>query len=694
MESINQSANNQTKKILLGLGGCLFLCLCLVCTAVIGMSGYIFYLNQGDLFPVEPDAGITPTAVLPATAPPTPVAAKLTPTSTAVPPTATPPPTAAVLNLDVPEDIDQQPIPLTAQETLERLFIANYPSQDYFETAERLGNKELGDRTITAPAYQLGDTQSFFVDDDEIEATLMGLTDNVYFWVENGLNFELEDVQRAADKLEVEYYPRLTNLFGQEWQPGVDNDPHFSVLHLVGSNSAGELGYFSTTDEFPRTLYRDSNEQEIVYLNMSQLELGKDLYYGTLVHEVQHLIQWYTDPNETAWLNEGLSQLAEIYLGLDTADTFDYERNPEIRLNSWAYDSDDVDAHYSAAYMFLVYIWEQLGETAVQELSRHPANGMASVSAVLGGFDGSRDLTQFIADWVAANYLDDFTAGVQYGYQALDPRPPTINDRWRDVPQELVEEMEQFGTHFIDLDFRGDITISFAGDTTAALTTSQPRSGTGMWFVPAEDELDAQLTAEFDLTGLSRATLGFAAWYDLEEDYDFAYVSVSTDGGQTWELLSPDHQSPGEYGPAFNGRSTNESDSDDGWVKETISLNRFTGAPVQIRFEVLTDSAITGRGFAVDDISIPELGYLNDAEGETSPWQADGFVQTNWLLPQQWIVQLIEPGAEPHVTRLPLNELNQGQWRLSIGGEGAVLTITPATPFTDDRGSYWLSATK
>ena len=115
---------------------------------------------------------------------------------------------------------------------------------------------------------------------------------------------------------------------------------------------------------------------------------------------------------------------------------------------------------------------------------------------------------------------------------------------------------------------------------------------------------------------------------------------------------------------------------------------------MQIRFEVLTDSAISGRGFAIDDISIPELGYLNDAEGDTTPWQADGFVQTNWLLPQEWIVQFIEPGDNPRVTRLPLNELNQGQWRLTVGRDGGVIAITPATPFTDDTAVYWLKATK
>ena len=37
----------------------------------------------------------------------------------------------------------------------------------------------------------------------------------------------------------------------------------------------------------------------MLYLNMGNLTVGEDLYYGTLVHEFQHLAQWNVDGNET-----------------------------------------------------------------------------------------------------------------------------------------------------------------------------------------------------------------------------------------------------------------------------------------------------------------------------------------------------------------------------------------------------------
>ncbi|MHC5804586.1 hypothetical protein ACYTX7_10290, partial [Streptococcus pyogenes] len=77
------------------------------------------------------------------------------------------------------------------------------------------------------------------------------------------------------------------------------------------------LGYFTDENQYPRSLFSQSNEREMIYLNMGQLTLGTPLYDGTLVHEVQHLIQWNLYDNEDQWFNEGLSQIAEVIAGLD-----------------------------------------------------------------------------------------------------------------------------------------------------------------------------------------------------------------------------------------------------------------------------------------------------------------------------------------------------------------------------------------
>ncbi len=700
MEIEQTESKLQNKTLWILIGGCMIVLLCAICVTIAAVLIFFFGLLDNSDF----TSFLTPTATAISVLSEESTPSRVTPgegkgndptieLTTPLPPTSTPTPLPP-LAISPPNEIDQRSVAEQAFDNLDNLFNTNYPSMDYYESAIRLGGKNLGPRTISSPSYELNDRQTFRTDEERIEAILMAITDHMYFWVEEGVGLDKTEISEVADRMANNYYPRLIHLFGQEWQPGVDNDPHFSILHLAGSASSEELGFFTNIDEYPRSLYFDSNEQEIIYLNMSQLEFGSDLYYGTLVHEIQHLIQWNVDPNESTWLNEGLSQLAEIYLDFDTVDTYEYLQQPEIRLNSWDYDEEKIDAHYAAAYLFAVYLWEQLGETAVQELSRHPANGMASIHSILRGHQPDWSLEQFTADWVAANFLDDPAAGPRYYYRNLDIGHPTFEMRIKDPSLDVVEELNQFGTHFIDLDLRGPTIITFVGDTMVELFDSSPREEETMWFVPGIDEIHATLTAEFDLRDLSEATLKFNTWYDLEEDYDFAYITISTDGGDSWGLLIANHSTAGEFGPAFNGRSLDERDATNGWLKESISLNNYVGEQVLLRFEVLTDFETDqqgrGNGFAIDGISIPELNYQMGVDEAMDVWKANGFVQTSLELPQKWIVQLIEGGPTPRVSRFTLNDLNQGQWAIEIGKGGGVLAITPITPYTDGKAAYWL----
>ncbi|MEZ4641508.1 MAG: immune inhibitor A [Chloroflexota bacterium] len=709
------TSNNNNNKFLLACGGCLaLLVLTFVCLGMSGIAAY-FILDGSSVFtsvsstvvasvatvsieatPGRPTAVTslsitrqaiaTPRATTPPTSAPVTAATAVPQEIVASKSTATP------LPLAQPAAIIQEPIPPQAYTDLAYFFSADYPAHDYFASANRLGKYNLPARTVTIPGYQVGDSQTFITDEGNVEATLMAATDHAYFWVEDGLNLAETAVIEAANKLENEYYPLLVNLFGQEWQPGVDNDPHFSVLHLRLPVDAAELGYFTGLDEYPRDLYYDSNEQEMLYLNMSELVIGEDLYYGTLVHELQHLIQWHVDGNEAGWLNEGLSQLAELYVGLYTADTEYYLEQPDIRLNTWEYDDDVVDAHYAGAYLLSVYLWEQLGETAVQELSRHPANGMAAIRTILRGYS---DLTleQFLANWAVANYLDGETADPLYTYETLELTTPTVEKRVRDIPYERTADLNQYGVHYFALDVAGAVTIDFAGDTLVNLVDAPPPGSDHLWLAPSLDDTNAHLTFSFDLTDLSAATLAFDTWYDLEEDWDFAYVSVSLDDGATWDLLSGTYQTAGEYGPAWNGRSATEADATNGWLNENISLNSYLGKSVLLRFDLLTDSAINGQGFAVANVRVPELGVFAALETAVTAWDTQGFVQTGWQLPQQWQVQLIQLGDVPTVQTLPLNDLNQGQLEVKLGSDGGVLVIMPLTPFTSNPGTYWLNLT-
>ena len=114
------------------------------------------------------------------------------------------------------------------------------------------------------------------------------------------------------------------------------------------------------------------------------------LYEGTFAHEWQHLLHYYTDPFESTWMNEGLSDWAQTLTGyVNTAATvFDkgadshiycfqgfgsvqtpFNPNPrdcggpENSLNLWGEGNPNaVLADYGNAYSLMQYLSDHFGE--------------------------------------------------------------------------------------------------------------------------------------------------------------------------------------------------------------------------------------------------------------------------------------------------------------------------------------------
>ena len=168
---------------------------------------------------------------------------------------------------------------------------------------------------------------------------------------------------------------------------------------------------------------------------------------------------------------------------------------------------------------------------------------------------------------------------------------------------------------------------------------------------------------------------------------------ASTDGGDTWRILPGRHtteENPLDlaYGPAFTGKSGgNDGPS---WVDEEVDLTPFAGEKMLLRFEYITDEGVNLDGFAIDDISIPELGFFDGAESD-GPWLAEGFRRLTSPLTQRFVVQVIEIGQTTSVTTMPLDELNAGQVRLSGFGstlDKAVVVVAAATDDTRQPATY------
>ena len=71
-----------------------------------------------------------------------------------------------------------------------------------------------------------------------------------------------------------------------------------------------------------------------------------------------------------------------------------------------------------------------------------------------------------------------------------------------------------------------------------------------------------------------------------------------------------------------------------------MDLSAYAGKEVQLRFEYVTDGALSLHGMALDDITISGGVLSDDAESDNG-WQASGFVRSTNAVSQRFLVQLL-----------------------------------------------------
>jgi carboxypeptidase T len=111
------------------------------------------------------------------------------------------------------------------------------------------------------------------------------------------------------------------------------------------------------------------------------------------------------------------------------------------------------------------------------------------------------------------------------------------------------------------------------------------------------------LTDPIDLTGLNNPQLVFYTKFDIESDWDYGQVQVSTNNGSTWIALEGEYTEPGVGSFQPPGEPVYDGIVND-WVKEEISLADYVSSQFKIRFRLITDVAVTRDGWYLDDIGI------------------------------------------------------------------------------------------
>ncbi|MFH1680417.1 MAG: M14 family zinc carboxypeptidase [Candidatus Eisenbacteria bacterium] len=119
-------------------------------------------------------------------------------------------------------------------------------------------------------------------------------------------------------------------------------------------------------------------------------------------------------------------------------------------------------------------------------------------------------------------------------------------------------------------------------------------SGTG-------NQYNAPIEALYPLDVEASDSLVFWAWWRLENEWDYWYVEVSTDGGKFWSTI------PGSYTTNDNPNGNNigngiTGNSSSVFQRCAFDLSAFAGESVRVRWRYSTDQLEYLRGVQIDDI--------------------------------------------------------------------------------------------
>jgi immune inhibitor A len=552
--------------------------------------------------------------------------------------------------------------------------------------------------------YKVGDTRTFWAHNNttfefkQITAELMFISEHAYFWQDvdstalnaSGQPVTAEDWAAAGESFD-KSYERVRAVFGNEESPGLDGDTRLFVVHTDSVGKEG--GHFGQADQLPVEIESHSNEGQFFFIsNTYSRGIASDYYKEVLAHEFQHMINKRVDPNEDGWLNEASSMLSQQLAGM-RGDNWvgEYIGKPDQSLWYWSGDASD----YGQSYLYLEYLYEQLGEDFIKTLVANPDNGLMSIDETLAKFKSPRDADAMYTDAMTATFFNDPSlANGQFTYKI--PALPKITPRYEftSLPAVFQGTVQQYGgTDIVSFTSSGDTTITFTGDQVTKLIPAEAHSGKYFWWSTRNDSTFSTLTREVDLSGASTATLKYWAWYNIEEDWDYAYLLISADNGKHWTLLpatSSRETDPNKQnlGHGFSGVSGGGKES--AWIEEIADLSDYAGKYILLRFAMQNDLMVNEFGFAVDDLSIPEIGWSDDAEAGEGGWTSGGFIRIHNRVPQVWSVRAVEQHKDGSILVHDM-DIAKGKGKLDVNlddTERLVVFVIGQTRYTTIPASY------
>ncbi len=398
------------------------------------------------------------------------------------------------------------------------------------------------------------------------------------------------------------------------------------------------------------------------------------LYEGVFAHEYQHLLQYYTDPNEVNFVNEGLSDFAESVTGYANSNATVFQagsqshlycfngfgtvatpynpnpRNcggPENSLTLWGDEGsgNEILADYGNAWSFMLYLYDHYGMNLMTGLHNDgAAQGLPGVQAQLDAFAKGTKVYDVVHDYQLMNLLDA-AVGAREGKVSGIARSKVTSASLTaslnlDNPSSYaLPGAAPNGADYVRLRDAAGRTIrseklrslSFTGATSLppqpllwTVVAAPPTGSSSALWSGNRSNLDSAAVAQVTVPTAS-PTLTFSELHQAEEGYDYAYTVVSTDGGTSYTPLANANTVPGPYGPSLNGTAT-------AFATQTFDLSAYAGQTILLGFRYVSDGGVNEGGWYVDDVTVGGT-VVSDGSSLTpfrSPTQISPTQVANW----------------------------------------------------------------
>lgn len=226
--------------------------------------------------------------------------------------------------------------------------------------------------------------------------------------------------------------------------PDVDGDGILDIFLLDIYDNFSETGSFVAGFFDPVDLieHEFSNQRDILYIDINPTlfykgELRIQKAASTIAHELQHIIHanYETPTPQYTFINEGLSEFAEVLNGFSSRNPDYYFNQPNRALFSWNYSNPIPD--YVRASMFFTYLFEQIGYNKAKHLVQHRSTiGYQSVLDFINEYS-TRNFEEIFKDWgislltelnESTGYTQNSLTNISSGsFRNISNYPSTIN---------------------------------------------------------------------------------------------------------------------------------------------------------------------------------------------------------------------------------------------------------------------------